>query len=111
MINRFQTLLSTSTCAPPQWHPPLLETFRTLFMRCIDEPHLHVFFRELYNKLRPVDKKGWWALRLLTATSSGDPPTPEEVVDMGEYLGGAVQLDPGFSQLTPRLLSTLEIKM
>jgi hypothetical protein len=65
-----------------QWHHPLLETFRTLFKRCHEEPHLHDFFRELYEKLRPRDKKGWWALRLLTATSEGDPPTPEEVVDM-----------------------------
>ena len=29
----------------------------------------------------------------------------------GGYLGGAVQVDPGFSQLTPRLLSALETEI
>jgi hypothetical protein len=33
-------------------------------------------------------------LRLLTATSDGDPPTPEEVVDMAEYLGVIVKKEP-----------------
>jgi len=28
-----------------------------------------------------------------------------------QEIGGAVQVDPGFSQLTPRLLSSVETKM
>ena len=31
-----------------------------------------------------------------------------EFTDFEDLIGGAVQVDPGFSQLIPRLLSTLE---
>jgi len=35
----------------------------------------------------------------------------KELEEMFVRLGGAVQVDPGFSQLTPRLLSALETKI
>ena len=45
------------------------------------------------------------------ALACQNPEESTNVVYSYYQLGGAVQLDPGFSQLTPRLLSALEAKL
>ncbi|KAK3245743.1 hypothetical protein CYMTET_44706 [Cymbomonas tetramitiformis] len=70
------------------WTHPLLETFRSLYKKCAEEPGLLEYYQELYHNLRSYcdDKKGWWALNLLATPGGGAPPTPEEVRDMALYL-------------------------
>eukprot|EP00232_Nephroselmis_pyriformis_P020233 CAMPEP_0182873750 /NCGR_PEP_ID=MMETSP0034_2-20130328/12522_1 /TAXON_ID=156128 /ORGANISM="Nephroselmis pyriformis, Strain CCMP717" /LENGTH=608 /DNA_ID=CAMNT_0025006423 /DNA_START=134 /DNA_END=1957 /DNA_ORIENTATION=+ len=79
-----------------QWTHPLLGTFRTLFLKCQEEPGLHEYYKDLYHNLRQYcdDKKGWWALNLLSTPNGGPPPTPEEVHDMAVYLQVDIPEEP-----------------
>ena len=79
-----------------RWEHPLLSTFRALLLKCEEEPQLLEYYQELYGSLRQYcdDRKGWWALNLLSTPNGGPPPTPEEVRDMAVYLGIDLTLEP-----------------
>eukprot|EP00899_Mesostigma_viride_P026273 jgi/Mesvir1/6830/Mv09011-RA.1 len=76
------------TTGVSEWTHPLLNTFRALFNKILEEPELREYYKDLYYKLREYcdEKKGWWALNLLVTPGNGSPPTPEEVQDMAAYL-------------------------